>query len=293
MSTKSKTTTQQHTLHIPIFYGSQTGNSQSCAETLASTLPKTLLSHQQKTQQNQQKHQIKITSSAKQLDDFLEFDHASWPRYFIIICSSYGVGQAPLGCWKFRELCDAILDDNNILMNDNDNDNDTTTNTTTNTSKKGMMKETTLQGIQYSMLGLGDSKYSTFFLNPTAIDSALHKVGAVRIGKLGKADASGTGDNIQSVVMNKWCEDIVLDIMDQILNVIVKESEEDRECMECLLKKAKEETGYLCKEIFDDWEEEGGSGGGKQVGKGNYSTNGFMILVVVVLAVLVALTMKK
>ncbi len=263
MPTKSKTTT----LHIPILYGSQTGNSQSCAETLASTLPKTLRSQQQISN-------IKITSSAKQLDDFLEFDHASWPRYFIIICSSYGVGQAPLGCWKFRELCDAILDD-----------------TSANATNKKMMNETTLQGIQYSMLGLGDSKYSTFFLNPTAIDSALHKVGAIRAGKLGKADASGTGDNTQSIVMNKWCEDILTDVV-RVVNEIVKESEEDRENMESLLKKAKEETGELCKEIFDDWEEEDGKGK-NQVGKGDYSTSGFMILVVAVLAVVVALTMKK
>jgi sulfite reductase alpha subunit-like flavoprotein len=258
------------TLHIPILYGSQTGNSQSCAETLASTLPQTLTTlYNSQHQKTTNLPKIKITSSAKQLDDFLEFDHASWPRYFIIICSSYGVGQAPLGCWKFRELCDAILDSSN---------NDT-----------NKMKETTLQGIQYSMLGLGDSKYSTFFLNPTAIDSALHKVGAMRIGKLGKADASGTGDNTQSIVMNNWCENIGKDILEQVLNKIVKESEDDRESMECLLKKAKEETGGLCKEIFEDWEEEGK----KEVGKGNYSTSGFMILVVVVFAVVVAFIMKK
>mmetsp|Transcript_19514 Transcript_19514/g.24585 ORF Transcript_19514/g.24585 Transcript_19514/m.24585 type:complete len:187 (+) Transcript_19514:67-627(+) len=169
-------------LHIPILYGSQTGNSQSCAESLAESLPTTL-------HKSFSSSAIKITSTAKDLDDFLESDRADWPRLVVIICSSYGVGQAPLGCWKFRDLCDAILENDDSSA------------------------DTRLVGLKYAMLGLGDSKYSTFFLNPTALDTALSKAGAERIGSLGKADASGVGDKVQSKVMEEWCENIIPEIV--------------------------------------------------------------------------------
>lgn len=187
-------------LHIPILYGSQTGNSQSCAESLAESLPTTLY-------KSFSSSAIKITSTAKDLDDFLETDRAKWPRLVVIICSSYGVGQAPLGCWKFRDLCDAILEND-----DSDAD-------------------TRLKGLKYAMLGLGDSKYTTFFLNPTALDSALSKAGAERIGSLGKADASGVGDKVQSKVMEKWCEDIIPEIV-RVVKDFLGESEDEKKLIE-------------------------------------------------------------
>jgi len=224
------------TLHIPVLYGSQTGNSQSCAESFAKSLPRQV--QQQLTKSNTK---IKISSSAQQLDDFLEMDRAEWPSstLVIIICSSYGVGQAPLGCWKFRELCDDILsknDDDDAMM--------------------GM-----LNGINYALLGLGDSKYTTFFLNPTAIDSALSKAGATRIGKLGKADASGKGEQTQLTVMDAWCEEIISDVTLLVKEVASKitigddDNDDGVKEVQDMLLKAQEKTCNLCKEVFDDWEE--------------------------------------
>lgn len=97
------------------------------------------------------------------------------------------MGQAPLGSWKFLEICDLILE-------------------------KGNTYENHLSGIKYSLLGLGDSKFTTYFLNPTALDSALSKAGAERLGPLGKADASGEGNRVQSKAIEDWCTGIIRDL---------------------------------------------------------------------------------
>ena len=242
------------TLHIPILYGSQTGNSQSCAESLAESLPTTLL----KSLSSNSSSKVTITSTAKQLDDFLEIDRASWPRFFIIVCSSYGVGQAPLGAWKFRDLCDYILEQPE--------------------------KSLRLDGVQYAMLGLGDSKFTTFFLNPTALDSALMKAGAARIGTLGKADARGVGDNTQSVVMTKWCEDIIPEVL-RVVKEIINESEDNRNRANQMLQLAKDGTCNVCKELFDDWDDESN--------KKSSNNNLVLILLVALIAVAYALFVKR
>lgn len=240
MTSKTKTTI----LEIPILYGSQTGNSQQAAEDLANTLPSKLSTSQRQ-----------ITSRPISLDDFLEIElnttssDVIMSPLFVIITSSYGVGQAPLGCLKFREVCDYILS----------NDNNSTT-----TSTEDLWK-----GCHYAMLGLGDSKYTTFFLNPTALDGALSKAGAVRVGTLGKADASGEKVNgiTQAKVIEDWCVNIIDD-----LKLVLKEremkfsnnssvgdddddgnSEEEKE-KKCL-REMKEKTMKICSEIFEDWED--------------------------------------
>lgn len=215
------------TLEIPILYGSQTGNAEAAAIELSSTLPKELSSST-----------VKIISRALHLDDFLE-NGAKWAPLFVVITSSYGVGQAPIGCHKFRELCD------HLLTKSDDKD-----------------YSTLLDGCQYAMLGLGDSKFTTFFLNPTAIDSALSKVGAIRLGKLGKADASGTGDNVQSKVIEDWCSAILTD-----LRFALKDSktllgkslgmsgEDDKAESVGKLTTMQSKTVDICSSIFEDWEE--------------------------------------
>ena len=279
MPTTNNTTTPtptQKTIHIPILYGSQTGNSQSCAESLAESLPQTLSKTFCTTTTSTK---INITSTAKQLDDFLEIDRAKWPRLFLIVCSSYGVGQAPIGCWKFRDVCDAILESNN----DNNND--------VNSNNNHTAIENKLKGVTYAMLGLGDSKYTTFFLNPTALDTALIKAGATRIGSLGKADASGKGDQTQSVVMTKWCNDIIPDVV-RFIQGYVNESEEEEKIANDALKKAQIETCTLCKELFEDWEEvEEGSGSSNGKIGGKVGSN-VLIVFVVLLAILFAAFFK-
>ena len=235
-------------LNIPVLYGSQTGNSEAAAKSLADTLPKSLATSN-----------LNITATTMELDDFLENTKGLWTPLCVIVCSSYGVGQAPLGAWKFREICDLILE-------------------------KGNTYENHLKGIKYALLGLGDSKYTTFFLNPTAIDSALSKAGAERVGSLGKADASGEGEKVQLKVIENWCKDIVFDLKRNVeeLSGMNDEQWKDKEDQMVVVK---ENTGELCKVVYDDWDSKG-----KTIGGGSQQMN---ILLGVVLAIVLAMYFKN
>ena len=153
---------------ILVLYGSQTGNSEQAAIDLAEKAPSKLSNDD-----------VTVTARHMQLDDFLEIERAKWPRLVVIITSSYGVGQAPLGCYKFRAMCDEIG----------------------KRKLSGM-----LDGVSYAMCGLGDSKYTTFFQNPSTINASLLAAGACRAGLLGKADASGEGEDEQGKVIQRWVD---------------------------------------------------------------------------------------
>jgi sulfite reductase alpha subunit-like flavoprotein len=151
---------------VLVLFASQTGNSEQAAMEIADALPEKLSTPT-----------LKITSRHMQLDDFLELHEAEWTRLVVIVCSSYGVGQAPLGGYRFREYCDALMERNDA---------------------------TQLEGLKYALLGLGDSKYTTFFNNPTITNEALQLAGATRVGDLGKADASAD----QLAIIQKWIDGI-------------------------------------------------------------------------------------
>ena len=191
---------------ILVLYGSQTGNSEAAAKLIASLLPSKLSSPS-------------IIARHMQLDDFLELEQAHWTPIVIIVTSSYGVGQAPLGCYKFRELCEIIL------------------------SKPQGEVFDLLKGIKYALLGLGDSKYTTFFKNPTVLDNALTRAGAQRIGTLGKVDASGVGENAMLNVIDSW-----IDNLWEHLEEAVKDGKDEK-----FLLISKKSTLELCSNIFPEW----------------------------------------
>lgn len=103
---------------------------------------------------------------------------------------------APLGAYRFRELCDEFLSED---------------------------MEKILSGLQYALCGLGDSSYTTYLKNPTTIDSALTSVGAKRIGAMGKGDASAMGEKSQDKVVKKWSQDILV----PLAKALADESEVD------------------------------------------------------------------
>lgn len=208
---------------VLVLYGSQTGNSEAAAEQISSLIPSKLSTSN-----------ATLTSRCLHLDDFLELEHAKWTRLVIIVCSSYGVGQAPIGARKFRELCDTILERYGY---DDDVVDDTYTN-----SKADKI----LTGVTYALLGLGDSHYTTFFRNPTTIENALSIAGATRVGDLGKADASGTGEMEQSKVIERWINSIWGDLQ-TVLDVPMTNE------VELKLKKAHEHTWKLCLELYKEW----------------------------------------
>lgn len=148
-----------------MLFASQTGNSEQAARDVCDQLVTKL--------------PTSATCSHMQLDDFLELQQCAWTPVVIIISSSYGVGQAPLGGYRFRALCDSIL------ANDD--------------SQNNMLK-----GLSFCLLGLGDSKYRTYFENPTTIHKAMVKAGATLVGTIGKADASGE----QLAIIAEWIDQL-------------------------------------------------------------------------------------
>ena len=188
---------------ILFLYGSQTGNSEQAAKDLckqcATKLTPEIIRKLAATtckddDNNSSKDEIIIIVEPvhMQLDDFLELERAAWTRLVVIVVSSYGVGSAPLGAYRFRELCDAWA---------------------AAATAEGTMSSTSdnkklLDGVHFAMCGLGDSKYTTYFQNPAAIDKTLRQVGATRVGPLGKADASGTGSEAQLDVIDRWMDGI-------------------------------------------------------------------------------------
>lgn len=121
---------------VYVLYGSQTGNSEQAAQDFCSAIVDRLSSGRIQDFTQTPDH-ISIVPVHMQLDDFLELERAKWTRLVVIFVSSYGVGQAPLGAWRFRELCDAWIDDK--------------------------ASHFPLKGLRFALCGLGDSKYTTFF----------------------------------------------------------------------------------------------------------------------------------
>jgi sulfite reductase alpha subunit-like flavoprotein len=198
---------------VLVLFASQTGNSEQAALEIADQLPGKLSTDQ-----------LLVTSRHMQLDDFLELHRAEWTRLVVIVTSSYGVGQAPLGGYRFRDFCDALVEKRN---NKNKN------NPTGNSKQRAM-----LEGLSFCLLGLGDSKYSTFFRNPTITDAALRGAGATRVGDLGKADASSVDD--QLAVIDQWVDGIWSELRNTVDQPPLPE---DR------LKAMQRDTIQLCREL--------------------------------------------
>ena len=96
---------ETRTEKVLVLYGSQTGNSEQAAKDLCEQMSSKLTPLIQKRTGGGST--IRVEATHMQLDDFLELERAAWTRLIVICVSSYGVGQAPLGGYRFRELCDA------------------------------------------------------------------------------------------------------------------------------------------------------------------------------------------
>ena len=207
---------ESRTEKVLVLYGSQTGNSEAAAKDLCEKMSEQLSPAVLK-ELTGTKDTITVESTHMQLDDFLELKQAAWTRLIVIVVSSYGVGQAPLGAYRFRELCDAWSE---------------------------AKAENILDGVYFAMCGLGDSKYTTFFQNPTRIVAGLSQVGAQLVGPLGKADASGKGDEAQLETIDKW----ILGIWSHLATVVVKEPLSSQR-----LHEMQRETIALCRQINPDF----------------------------------------
>ncbi|KAL7569209.1 hypothetical protein ACA910_016767 [Epithemia clementina (nom. ined.)] len=193
--------TTRRTEKVYVLFGSQTGNSEQWAKELCAQVSERLSPSAIQTITGTN-HVITVKPIHMQLDDFLELEKCTWTRLIVIITSSYGVGQAPLGCYRFRDLCDTWYDEHNNQKKKQNNTNSGAA------DKQESVAGGVLDGVFFALCGLGDSKYTTYFQNPARINEALHLVGAKRVGPLGQADASGTGDESQGKVVEEWIHGI-------------------------------------------------------------------------------------
>jgi len=237
-TTTTTKTTRTRNEKVYVLYGSQTGNSEEAAVTFTQEI-KDKLSPMQLQKMTGTIDTIKIQPVHMQLDDFLEIEKAAWTRIIIIFVSSYGVGQAPLGCYRFRDLCEVWLKQNKENAGNNNN-----------TDPALMLL---LQGVQFCLCGLGDSRYTTFFQNPKTIHEALLHVGANRIGPVGKADANTTTtttttttNESQADVIEQWKASIWQPLAEVVVSEPLVNSEQ--------LKKMQLETIRLCIQINPDFE---------------------------------------
>jgi sulfite reductase alpha subunit-like flavoprotein len=223
--------------HITVLYGSQTGNSEQAAKDFCQQV---IMQHQLKVAQMAlqlpRASAPMVTASCMQLDDFLEVQQAKLEkgsRIVIIFVSSYGVGQAPLGSYRFRSVCDELL---------------------VKAKKGGTTTDTLLllQGLSYAVCGLGDSTYPTYLQNPTTIDEALHQAGATRLLPLGKADAHQRpdGDQSQAKVIQRWVESLWVPLAQALAATAA--DEDDTPVLDAT--KVQHELLQLCKTLDPDFD---------------------------------------
>ncbi|GMI32758.1 hypothetical protein TeGR_g8503 [Tetraparma gracilis] len=174
---------------IAILYASQTGNSESSAEQLHSALS---ASHPY------------LRLSISRLDDWVlsTTPSSAFPDYLLVISSSYGVGQPPLGGEIYRAVLDHLA-----------------------APPPGTPAPPVFEGVPFSLLGHGSRSYPTFFRNPRALAVGMKALGARLVATsscepasassllspgcpgVGVADASGeTADDEEAVRL--WIEEV-------------------------------------------------------------------------------------
>lgn len=137
-------TTSIRTEPIFVLYGSQTGNSEQAAEDFCKVIKE---KYTPSYFRNLNLIPITVQPTCIQLDDFLDYKHAAYTKNIVIFVSSYGVGQAPIGSYKFRSFADELLS----LVEITTKNNGTGGGGDNNNNKYA----TLLKGLRYAICGLG------------------------------------------------------------------------------------------------------------------------------------------
>lgn len=122
--------TDIRTESVWVLYGSQTGNSEQAAKDFCEQIEEKFTPSYF---ESLKVDPVKVKTNCMQLDDFLEYEHSAFTKTMIIFVSSYGVGQAPMGSYKFRSFAEELLAQ----------------------TKSGDLGSTFLKGISYAVCGLG------------------------------------------------------------------------------------------------------------------------------------------
>ena len=150
-ATTTSTTTSIRTEPIFVLYGSQTGNSEQAAEDFCQVMKEKYTPSYFRTLNLLP---ITVQPTCLQLDDFLDYQHAAYTKNIVIFVSSYGVGQAPIGSYKFRSFAEELLSlvDNEITTTKNNSTGGGGGGGDNNNNNK---YATLLKGLRYAICGLG------------------------------------------------------------------------------------------------------------------------------------------
>ncbi|KAG7370342.1 flavodoxin [Nitzschia inconspicua] len=278
MTSSSLSTPTCKQQHLYVLYGSQTGNSEQAAEDFCRQLQQKYKitvdnddinnNDNNNTPSFWKQHNLpecNVTTTCIQLDDFLELKQAQFDgRCIVIFVSSYGVGQAPLGAYRFRSLADELV----VLKK------------TMNDEKQPSSLFTIYNGLYYAVCGLGDSTYPTYLKNPTTIDQALEAAGATRMQPLGKADAHQMGEQAQDKVIQRWIDDLWLPLAKALTTTTTTINDNDKGVVDA--KEMQRQTLQLLKRLDPDFKITASVGGSN-----NNNLNSTTVLLA--MAILVAL----
>lgn len=96
-------------------------------------------------------------------------------RFYLVVCSTHGDGELPTGALPFAEALDRDRPD--------------------------------LTGVRYAVFGLGDSSYDTYSRGSELIDERLAALGARRVGRYGRHDASSRDDPSELAIA--WADEVL------------------------------------------------------------------------------------
>jgi sulfite reductase alpha subunit-like flavoprotein len=180
---------------VLVLFGSQKGHSEIAADEFITKMSKHLSTDA--IEELTKRAGVTVTPKLMKLDDFLKADNCPWTRLVVIIVSSFGTGHAPEGGKEFRILADTWIAD----------------------YKKNPDKPKILGGVQFALLGLGDSDFDeSFMANPKITEEAMKLAGANLVGDRGVADAFDG-----AMAQQKMIDEYVDGIWPYLANVVVQE----------------------------------------------------------------------
>ena len=243
--------TVPNTTTILVLFGSQTGNAEQAAQDFCRACTSVHLydsycSNIGSSEANTRV--IPIVTKCMSLDDFLEMNRCQFhsSTTLILFVSSYGVGGPPLGCYRFRDVCDCIIENQQQSESSDPNENSHFK----NDAAKVLVQNLSFQNLlSYAICGLGDSRYTTYMNNPKVIDETLRKyLHATPLCDMAQADASSKSKVQQSDVIAHW-----IDQLWSPLSMVIYDDPNRTENKEERLQQLQEQLVKLCQAIIPDY----------------------------------------
>lgn len=247
----TSTATVPATTTILVLFGSQTGNAEQAAQDFCRSCTSAHVYDSYCSNIGSSGANVRvipIVTKCMSLDDFLETNHCQFHSSTILILfvSSYGVGGPPLGCYRFRDVCDCIME----CQQQNESTDPTENSHLKNDVTKVLVQNLSFQNlISYAICGLGDSRYTTYMNNPKVIDETLRDcLHATPLCDMGQADASSKSKVQQSDVIAHW-----IDQLWSPLSMVIYDDPNRTKQKEERLQQLQQQLVQLCQAIIPDY----------------------------------------